>query len=94
MHQIHWSPDAKDSYAAILRNVMDNFPLDIALKMDEKVERLLTLLEHNTHLCPPSRNFEGIRRCAITKYLSLAYRIIGNDIELVVFFDNRMDLPI
>lgn len=51
MGRIFWSPQAKDSYAAILRHVMDNFPLDTAIKMDDKVEHLLTLLAQNKHLC-------------------------------------------
>ena len=93
MYQIYWSAEAKDSYAAILQNVMGNFPVDVALKMDDKVERLLNLLETNKHLCPPSRNFIDVRRCVITKHLSLTYRIAENDIELVVFFDNRTDHP-
>ena len=93
MYQVYWSPDAKDSYADILRSVMDNFPLDTALKMDEKVERLISLLENNQQLCPPAKNFPEVRKCVVTKQLSLVYRIVGNDIELVVFLDNRMKHP-
>lgn len=93
MYQIYWSPTAKESYAALLQHVVDNFPLDTALKMDDKVERLLTLLEQNKHLCPPSLNFPAVRRCVVTPHLSMVYRIVGNEIELVVFLDNRTDQP-
>ncbi len=93
MYQIFWSSEAKDTYSAIVQYAMDNFPLDVAIKMDEKVERLLTLLEQNKHLCPASRSFPNARKCVVTKHLSLIYRILGNDIELVVFFDNRSDHP-
>ena len=93
MNNIYWSPEAKDSYAAILKYLMDNFPLDTALEVDEKVERLLENLEHHKFLCPPSANFSFLRRCVITKNLSLTYRVLENDIEIVVFFDNRTDHP-
>ncbi len=93
MNQIYWSAEAKDTYAAILNYVMNNFPLDVAIEMDDKVERLIKSLETNSHLCPPSLQIQGIRRCVITKQLSLAYRTDGNEIELIAFFDNRMQHP-
>lgn len=93
MNQIYWSAEAKDTYAAILNYVMDNFPIDVAIKMDDKVERLIKSLSSNSYLCPPSFQFQGIRRCVITKHLSVAYRTDGNEIELIAFFDNRMKHP-
>ncbi len=93
MSRIFWSPTAKETYAAILRYVMDNYPIDVAIKMDDKVERVLSLLEQNKQLCRASSNLPGVRRCVITKHLSMAYRIKDDDIEIVAFFDNRADLP-
>ncbi len=93
MNQIYWSEEAKDTYAAILNFVMDNFPIDTAIGMDDKVERLIKSLEHNSHLCSPSIKTEGTRRCVISKHLSLAYRTSGKEIELVAFFYNRMQHP-
>jgi len=89
MLQIYWSAEAKDSYAAILQHVVDRFSSDAAIKMDDKVERLLALLQQNRHLCPPALNFPDLRRCVITPQLSLIYRLIKDEIELVVFLDNR-----
>ncbi len=94
MKRIYWSPTAKASYAAILRYVMDNYPIEVAIKMDDKVERLLALLLQNKHLCPASSQLPGIRRCVITKYLSVVYKFRGEAIELVAFFDNRTDLSV
>lgn len=91
MYPIYWSSTAKESYAAILQHIVNNFPLDTALKIDDKVERLLTLLEQNKHLCPPSTNFPDVRRCVVTPNLSVIYRLLGDEIELVVFLDNRSD---
>lgn len=93
MNRIFWSPEAKDTYAAILKYVMDNFPLDVAIKMDEKVERLISLLETNKNLCPPSEKIPSAYRCVVTKYLSVVYRFSENEIELVTFIDNRMEHP-
>lgn len=73
---------------------MDNYPIEVAIKMDDKVERLLSLLLQNKHLCPASSRLPGIRRCVITKYLSVIYKSRGEAIELVAFFDNRTDLSV
>ncbi len=89
MNNIYWSSEAKDSYAAILNYLMDNFSLDIALNVDDKVESLLANLEQHKFLCPASENLPFLRRCVITKNLSLTYRVLENDIELVVFYDSR-----
>jgi len=89
MFNIYWSPHAKESYAAILTFVVDNYSVDAGLNLDDKVERLLSNLEQNKHLCPPSDISPHVRRCVITKYLSLAYKVTGLDIELIAFFDNR-----
>lgn len=93
MAHIYWSPAAKESYAAILKYLVDNFPVETALKTDDKVEQLLNLLEQNRHLCPPSSSFPELRRCVVTPYLSVVYRLNENDIELIVFVDNRTDQP-
>ncbi len=93
MNQIFWSQEAKDTYAAILNYIMDNSPIDTAIKMDNKVERLIKSIENNSQLCPQSIIIPSIRRCVATKNLSLAYRTEGNVIELIAFFDNRMQHP-
>ena len=93
MNQVYWSQEAKDTYASILNYVMDNFPLETAIKMDDKVEQLIKSLGNNTHTCPPSHQVPDVRRCVISKQLSLAYRTNGTEVELVAFFDNRSKHP-
>lgn len=72
---------------------MENYPLDVAIKMDEKVERLLELLQTNHGLCPPSKQVPDVRCCTVTKHLTMAYRISENKIILLAFVDNRMEHP-
>ena len=93
MNQILWTDEAKDTYAAILNAVMENYPLDVSIKMDEKVERLLGLLKYNLKLCPPSAKIPAVRCCTISKFLSVAYRILEHNIILLAFVDNRMEHP-
>ena len=93
MNRIYWSSEAKDTYAYLLNHVMDNFPLDVAIKMDDKVERLIGFLENNSRLCPPSLNLLEVRHCVVTENLSMAYRTNGKEVEIIAFFDNRSMHP-
>jgi plasmid stabilization system protein ParE len=89
IYSIFWTENAKESYASILDLMIYRFGVNATLKMDDKVEKLLTLLESNKHLCPPTETNVLVRRCIITKQLSVVYRINENSIELLAFYDNR-----
>ncbi|MEY4902999.1 MAG: hypothetical protein RLZZ292_814 [Bacteroidota bacterium] len=89
MYTIYWTPNARESYAAILEFVIENFSLDAALSMDDKMENRLLALQKNRYLCPISEILPNIRKCVITPQLSLAYRVQNDKIELVSFFNNR-----
>jgi plasmid stabilization system protein ParE len=90
-YQLFWTATATDSYAAILNFIMEKYGVNPALKMDDKVEKILELLESNKQLCPPTETNLLVRRCVITKNLSLIYSINGNVLDLVTFYDNRAD---
>jgi hypothetical protein len=91
-YAVLWTEAAKESYSAILELVMNNYGVNTALKMDDKVEKLLKLLEFNKNLCPPTSKNISVRRCTISKQLSLAYHIVGNNLELLAFYDSRTDI--
>mgnify|MGYP000125224716 CR=1 FL=1 len=57
-----------------------------------KLERSLTVLQQFPIAFPHSEKFLGLRKCVITPQCSAYYQIQGNDIEIIAFFDNRMDL--
>ncbi len=93
MDNIHWTPEAQESYLQTLDIIFERHSLNASLKWDEKVSNLLKKLSDNKSLCPPSKKFRGLRRCTITPYTSLLYRVKEKQIELITFFDNRSDHP-
>lgn len=88
---IYWSELAKDTYAKLLRYLLDNYPADVAIKLDEKVENLIKRLRYFDKLCPASTIVKQYHKCVITKQNSLIYRINQDTIEIVAFIDNRSD---
>ncbi len=93
MDNIQWTDVAKESYLNALDLIFKRWSLDQALDWDQKVTNILKKLSTFKNLCPPSKKFPGLRRCTITEYTSLIYRINGDKIELITFFDNRADHP-
>ena len=93
MKNVFWTPLAESSYQESLDFIFDQWSLDIALQWDAKVSNLLNKISEHKNLCPPSKKFIGLRRCAITEYTSLLYRVKGDTVELITFFDNRSKHP-
>lgn len=93
MNNLLWTDLAQESYKKTLDIIFNRWSLDIALQWDEKVTTLLQKLNNHKKLCPPSKKYNGLRRCTITKYTSLIYRVKDDKIELISFFDTRDDHP-
>ncbi|MEN0046275.1 MAG: type II toxin-antitoxin system RelE/ParE family toxin [Bacteroidota bacterium] len=89
MNTINWSDLAYLSYTDIANYLTENYSLDTALRFDEDVEKLLNNLEKFERFCPKYEPRPVLRKCTVNKYISLLYRIDGNIIQLVTFFDNR-----
>ena len=90
MNEILWSPNAEDAYLAILETTYF-FSSAAALDLDERTEHLLERLRSHRYLCPPAPSLPGVRKCVITKNVSLVYESIGTTIEILMVVDNRME---
>ena len=64
--------------------VSDNFVL--------KLERSLNAIQTFPEGFPASEKFTGLHKCVITSQTSAYYRIENDTIEIIAFFDNRMNL--
>jgi Txe/YoeB family toxin of Txe-Axe toxin-antitoxin module len=97
--EVYWSALAKDTYAELLKYLLDNYPSEIAINFDDKVNDLfddkvndlINSLQYFDQLCPPSKVVINYHKCVINKQNSLVYRINNNHIEIVAFIDNRSD---
>lgn len=90
MPEIIWSPKAEAAYLAILETTY-YFSTAAALELDDKLEKLLERLKKHNYLCPPTPSLPGLRRCVITKNVSLVYELKGADIHILLVIDNRME---
>lgn len=90
MHQVIVSPKAEEAYLAIL-DYYYHLSIDFALKLEENLDQLIGNLRRFKKLCPPAQAFPNLRRCVLTENISLIYRIEGNAIQIISFFDSRTD---
>lgn len=89
MNTIVWSDLAFLSFTDTVTYLTENHTLDAAVRFDEEVERLLGNLRSFKHYCPPYERRPALRKCVVNRNTSLIYRVDGNTLHLVTFFDNR-----
>lgn len=87
---VQWTEQALDSLEDTLSKIIKKWNYQIAKEFDDEVERMITRLENNSKLCPPSKK-KKIRKCVVHKNTSLVYRIKKSNIELITFVDNRTE---
>ncbi len=93
MNAIVWSDLAFLSFTDIANYLTEKYSLDKAIQFDEEVESLLQKLAKFKHFCPAFERRPPLRKCVVNRYTSLLYRVDGNTIHLVTFFDNRGIFP-
>jgi plasmid stabilization system protein ParE len=87
-----WSDEAKTMYELIIDDLLTKWPLEIALKFEQKTTELVDLLKQNKQLCPIS-NYKKLRKCIIHTNVSLIYRLKGKTIEIITFVINKDNHP-
>ena len=87
-YKVVWSPRAKRKHLETLKNVKENWNIEVAEKVEKMIQTKISLLEQNKELCPIS-NIKGVRKCVISKQTSLIYRIKNLTIEIITLIDNK-----
>mgnify|MGYP001225196593 CR=1 FL=1 len=53
--EVYWSALAKDTYAEILKYLLDNYSSEIAINFDDKVNDLINSLQYFDQIVPPQK---------------------------------------
>ena len=88
---IQWTKRAVESFENIVEYIEENWSEASAKKFVQKTNKLLEQIAENPEIC---QQVEGVnvKRCVITKQTSLYYRVFGEFIRLISFWDNRRNL--
>lgn len=90
-YSIFWSPDAKKDYITILEYLNTHWRQQEATSFTARTEKTLHLIGANPRLFVSSAKKPVVHRCELNKQISLYDRINHQNIELLRFWDNRMD---
>ena len=90
MNEIRWTNTARDEYASLLKGIY-GVSVDAAIRLDEQIEALKDRLLLFKSLCPPHARIPTMRRCVVTRFVSLVYDLLDGEIVVVSVFDNRSE---
>ena len=92
MNEIRWTNTAREEYASLLKGIYD-VSVDVAVQLDEQIEALQDRLLVFKSLCPPHARIPTMRRCVVTRFVSLVYDLLDGEIIIVSVFDSRSGHP-
>ena len=91
VHKISFSPEANTRLSQIVNYIQTEWSTEAAntflLILDDKISNF-KLFPYSS---PSFYNKKEIRKCVITKQITLYYRIQDAEIEVITLFDSRQD---
>lgn len=90
LFSVYWSPAVQISYFHILEYLDEKWTEKELKSFIVRTEEVIELICDNPLIYPFSKKGEA-HKCVVVKQVSLIYRIKGNKIELLIFWDNRRD---
>lgn len=88
---IIFSDRASDELTSVLEYIENEWSLRISNEFTKLFNEKIINIQSNPFLYPPFRNKKNVRRCIISKHVSLYYRIKSDEIQIITLFDNRRD---
>ncbi len=87
---MRWSTTAKRTYFQIVEYLLEKWTKEEAEGFILRVEKVLEYIQENPFLYPYSKTSDTFK-CVVVKQVSLFYRLKPDQVELLVFWDNRQD---
>ena len=85
------SPTAQIQYSKIIQYLREEWPDSVRIEFEKLVREKIGQVALFPKSCKESRKKKGIYKAVIEKHNSFLYRIRSNRIEILAFFDNRID---
>ncbi|MFP5471281.1 MAG: type II toxin-antitoxin system RelE/ParE family toxin [Bacteroidia bacterium] len=86
--QVVWSNQAIEVSKKIIDYIVEQWGVASAMDFIQETSDFVELLSKNSKLCPESKK-KNLRKCLVSKQVSLIYQIEKNKISIVTLIDNR-----
>lgn len=95
-YRIVWLKEADDDYLELIRYLKREYGQKSAEKIKNKVESTLKRIQNHPYSSPRAGE-ENVRKAFISKYNSMYYRVLDDEIEIMFLWNNLRnpdDLPL
>lgn len=89
--EIYFSKRARNSLQKLLDHLETEWSSKVKHAFISKLDIAIETIADFPESCPVSRKRKGIYKCVVSKQTSFYYRIKKENIEVIVFYDNRMN---
>ncbi len=89
-YSVIWSPQSKESFENNILHLLETWSEQDANDFIDRVEEVLRLISKHPKIFRYLPEQDAYR-CVVVKPVSLFYRLRDNQVELLTFWDNRMD---
>jgi len=86
--KVVWTVKAEKTYLKNYDYLIENWSLGIAQQFDEEVLKVIDIISKNPHIGRYNKDFD-FSIILVVKQVSLIYTVVGDEIFLLVFHDNR-----
>lgn len=91
MFEIVFSEKARDTFQSIQMQLLDRWGIDVVIQFEKRTWDIIGKLSKSPLIFQSSETNAIIRKVVIHKNCSLFYKIRGQKVELLFFWDNRQD---
>ena len=90
-YKIYFSQEAKDSFEALLEQVKERWGTKTAKQFQKDTKRILEVVAKLPFTFQVIQEDTRVRRVIVHRTISLLYRVVADEVQVIVFFDNRQD---
>jgi plasmid stabilization system protein ParE len=89
--KILWTNRALSDLKNIVTYLEENWTVNEIQKFTRLLDLQLNRLIIHPFLFPASNKYKKIRKSVLTRQISIYYRVINNEIQIITLFDNRQN---
>ncbi|WP_353125074.1 type II toxin-antitoxin system RelE/ParE family toxin [Parapedobacter pyrenivorans] len=90
-YKLYFSPEAKDSFEALLEQVKERWGVKTAKQFQKDTRRILGIITKFPFAFQAIQENTKVKRAIVHRTISFLYRVVGDEVQIIVFFDNRQE---
>lgn len=90
-YKLYFSQEAKDSFEALLEQVKERWGIKTAKQFQKDTRRILGIVTKFPFAFQTVQEDARAMRAIVHRTISFLYRVVGEEVQVIVFFDNRQE---